>query len=143
MRKNNAVAIIGRIRDQANKLIVRELENHGIEGIVPSHGDIMVHLFAGEKYTMRELAEKINRSKPTVTVLVEKLADYGYVAKEKSTADSRVTFISLTAKGLALKPAFDNISAKLNALVYKSMSEAEAEALEKLLARVDKNLREN
>lgn len=140
MRKNNAISNISRIRDRANRLIVRELENHCIEGIAPSHGDIMVQLFAGQQYTMRELADKINRSKPTVTVLVDKLVDCGYVAREKSDTDSRVSFICLTAKGLALKPVFDSISAKLNDLVYGGLNEDEAEALEKLLARVEQSL---
>lgn len=47
---------------------------------------------------MKELAEKIFRKKPTVTVLVDKLVTLGYVIKEKSKADSRVTFIKLTEK---------------------------------------------
>ena len=63
MRKNNAIALMSRIREQANKLIVRELRQRGVEGIVPSHGEIMVHLFAAEECTMQNLAKQINRTK--------------------------------------------------------------------------------
>jgi hypothetical protein len=45
MKKGNALSLISRIREKANKFIVRELENHGIKGIVPSHGEILVLLF--------------------------------------------------------------------------------------------------
>lgn len=135
--------MISRIRDRAHRLLVRELESRGVEGIVPSHGDIIVNLFGGQRYTMRELADKIYRSKPTVTVLVDKLTDCGYVVKEKSADDSRMSFISLTAKGEALRPVFDEISAKLNALVYGGLSETEAESLEELLARVEQGLGES
>lgn len=140
MRRNNVVALTSRITDKAHKLIIRELESNGINGIVPSHGGILVLLFTVEKYTMKDLAEKIHRTKPTVTVLVDKLVELGYVTKEKSYEDSRVTFISLTDKGLALKPVFAAISDKLNAVVYKGFSDAEAEYLEKVLDKVNLNL---
>lgn len=141
MRKN-AIALASRITDRAHKLIIRELEAHGIEGIVPSHGDILVSLLSGETYTMKDLAEKIHRTKPTVTVLVDKLVAYGYVTKVKSSEDSRVTFIELTKKGRALQPSFAEISAKLNAIVYKNLSDEEAELIERLLGKIDSNLTE-
>ena len=131
---------MSRIREQANKLIVRELRQRGVEGIVPSHGEIMVHLFAAEKCTMQNLAKQINRTKPTVTVLIEKLVACGYVVKEKSAEDNRVTLIKLTAKGLELKPIFEVISAKMNAVVYQGLCEEEAEMLEKVLTQINGNL---
>ena len=140
MRKNNAIALMSRIREQANKLIVRELRQQGVEGIVPSHGEIMVHLFAAEECTMQNLAKQINRTKPTVTVLIEKLVACGYVVKEKSAEDNRVTLIKLSAKGWELKPIFEVISAKMNAVVYQGLCEEEAEMLEKVLTQINGNL---
>ena len=131
---------MSRIREQANKLIVRELRQRGVEGIVPSHGEIMVHLFAAKECTMQNLAKQINRTKPTVTVLIEKLVACGYVVKEKSAEDNRVTLIKLTAKGWELKPIFEVISAKMNAVVYQGLCEEEAEMLEKVLTQINGNL---
>ena len=131
---------MSRIREQANKLIVRELRQRGVEGIVPSHGEIMVHLFAAEECTMQNLAKQINRTKPTVTVLIEKLVACGYVVKEKSAEDNRVTLIKMTAKGWELKPIFEVISAKMNAVVYQGLCEEEAEMLEKVLTQINGNL---
>jgi DNA-binding MarR family transcriptional regulator len=140
MKKGNALALISRIREKANRFIVRELENHGIKGIVPSHGDILVVLFHGDKYTMKELADRINRTKPTVTVLIEKLVEYGFVEREKSSTDSRVTYIKLTNKGIGLKPIFDDISEKINALIYGDLTDGEPEVFEKLLHKVNAKL---
>jgi DNA-binding MarR family transcriptional regulator len=136
MRKNNLIAHVSRLSEAANRFIVKELESHGIEGIVPSHGDILVLLFGEERVAMQEIAARIHRSKPTVTVLVNKLAELGYVAKEKSDSDSRVTYIALSEKGRALQPAFEAISARLNALVYYGLSDSEAEKLEQTLAAI-------
>lgn len=142
MKRSNLIALASRITEKANRLIVRELEARGIEGIVPSHGGILLLLYTGESYTMRDLADRIHRTKPTVTVLVEKLVNLGYVIKEKSMEDSRVTFIRLTEKGLAVKPSFNEISAKLNTIVYQGLSDETAEYLEKMLTQVSTNLDE-
>lgn len=141
MRNNNAVALTSRITEAANRLIVHELEARGIRGIVPSHGGILGLLLTGERYTMQELAEKIHRTKPTVTVLVDKLVQLGYVVKEKSRDDNRVTFLCLTEQGRALQPLFEAVSEVLNKTVYQGLSDTEAEQLERLLQKVKNNLK--
>ena len=140
--KKNVIALASRISEKSHRLIVRELEARGIEGIVPSHGGILGNLFTGEKYTMKDLAEKIHRTKPTVTVLIDKLVSLGYVIKEKSREDSRVTFIRLTEKGLKLKPVFMEVSEIVNAIVYKDLSEEEANSVEATLEKIRQNLGE-
>lgn len=140
--KKNVIALASRITEKAHRLIVQELEARGIYGIVPSHGGILGNLFTGEKYTMKDLAEKIHRTKPTVTVLIDKLVNLGYVTKEKSREDSRVTFIRLTEKGLDLKPVFMEISEIVNAIVYKDLSEEEVNSVEATLEKIKQNLGE-
>lgn len=142
MKQGNVIALLSRTSEKAHRLIVRELEAHGMDGIVPSHGEILVHLLTGEKYTMKDLAKKIHRTKPTVTVLIDKLVDLGYVTKEKSREDSRVTFVRLTERGLGLKPNFIEISASVNAIVYKDLSDEEAEYIEATLGKINRNLDE-
>lgn len=140
MKNGNALALISRIREKANRFIVDELANYGIKGIVPSHGDILMVLFRGGECTMKELATRISRTKSTVTVLVEKLIEYGFVEKEKSGADSRVTYIKLTDKGIALKPGFDDISKKLDELLYGGLTGREIEIFEEILSKVMANI---
>lgn len=138
--KNNIIALASRLTEKAHKLIVHELETRGIYGIVPSHGGILLQLFTGETYTMKELAENIHRTKPTVTVLVDKLVSLGYVTKEKCQEDSRVTWIRLTKQGEELKPHFMEISAVVNGIIYRDMSREEAECMERGLEKVIANL---
>ena len=133
----DTISLISRIRENANKFICKELETSGITGIVPSHGDIMAVLFKSHKCTMKELAANIRRTKATLTVLVDKLEKIGYVKREKSSQDSRVTYITLTKKGLDLKPVFEDISKKLNNLVFTDISEKEGETLHKILEKIE------
>ncbi len=42
---------------------------------------------------MGDLAREIRKTKPTVTVLVEKLVRCGYVIRERDARDGRISFI--------------------------------------------------
>lgn len=133
MPKYNAIALIARIRDHVNKRIVQELEQHDVTGIVPSHGDILMFLYREDSLSIKMLAERVHRTQPTVTVLVNKLEKLGYVERSKSAEDSRVTLIRLTEQGQQLKPIFEQVSETIQDMVYGGMTEEQAEQLESLL----------
>lgn len=132
----NAVALMARVLDRANQFLIHELEQNGVQGIVPSHGDILVILLREKQCTMQELASRINRTKPTVTILVQKLVDFGYVTKTKNPEDKRVTFVTLTPKGEALEPIFRKISSHLNERVYGGFSSEESTQFERMLMTI-------
>lgn len=131
-----ALSLISKIKEKGNRFVLEQLKANGIEELVPSHGDILTVLFKYEKSTMKDIADKIHRTKPTVTVLVDKLEKLGFVKREKSDEDSRITYIVLTEKGNEFKPLFENISDKLNNLLYKNLTDEEAETLDKLLKKM-------
>lgn len=133
MPKYNAIALIARIRDHVNKRIVQELEQHDVTGIVPSHGDILMFLYREDSLSIKMLAERVHRTQPTVTVLVNKLEKLGYVERSKSAEDSRVTLIRLTEQGRQLKPIFEQVSETIQDMVYGGMTDEQAEQLESLL----------
>lgn len=135
-KKGDAVARMSRSLERANRFIQQELEKRGISGIVPSHGDILYILFLSGKVPMQEVAKKIHRTKPTVTILVKKLVDMGYIQKEKSREDNRVTYISLTDSGRALRPIFEEISKKLQERVYGGFTTEQAVLFEEMLGIV-------
>ena len=136
MLKYNAFALIARIRDHVNKRIVHELEQHEITGIVPSHGDVLMFLYREETLSIKMLAERVQRTQPTVTVLVNKLEKLGYVERSKSAEDSRVTMIRLTDQGKQLEPVFREVSDQINQMIYADLSEEQSEQLEYLLSLI-------
>lgn len=136
-----SVSLAAKLREKANKFIIAKLSEHGFSDISPSHGDILAILFDEKPHDMSEIAKRINKTKPTVTVLVEKLEANGYVQRIKSQDDARVTFISLSDKTIALKPIFEQIADELNSIVYRGFSDIEAEILEKLLKKAVLNFK--
>lgn len=132
----NLLALVSKIHEKGNRFIIEELKKNGAEGLVPSHGDILVCLYQNDKMTMKEIADKIHRTRPTVTVLVDKLEKLGYLQRKISQEDSRYTYIVLTKKGKDFKPVFEKISQNLNDMLYKNLSEQEADILENLLQKI-------
>ena len=131
-----AVFYASRIRKAGNQFLTNELEKAGLKGIVPSHGDIIKCLLM----FVQELAKKVDRTKATVTVLIDKLEKLELVKRTRSSKDNRVTLIELTQKGLDFKPVFEKISHDLNEKAYKGFSTEEAELVETLMDRIRKNL---
>lgn len=123
--KGSFVNTLSQTLTAANTYLVSLLSQAGLKDLVPSHGDILVALFAQETVTMQELSEKIHRDPSTITALVKKLVLGGYVQTQKSVTDKRRTEVSLTLKGKSLRSAFEMISATL---VSTQMKGVDAEA---------------
>lgn len=107
------VSTLSRTLAAANRFLSLRLREEGLDTLVPSHGDILMHLFAHESVTMHELARAIGREPSTVTSLVKKLANAGYVQTDKHGSDRRITYVTLTDEGKELRDIFDGISAQL------------------------------
>jgi len=119
----------------------RELKARGLKGLVAAHGSVLGLLYRhGGSLQMTEIAEKIRRSKSTVTTLIATLEKHGYVRKVSNEADRRSTYVVLTDQAWAIQPAFMEISARLNEQIYQNFSPNEQELLVSLLLKVRDNL---
>jgi DNA-binding MarR family transcriptional regulator len=137
---HGVLSLIATIRDRANRLIVDQLKEYGIEDILPAHGAVLVRLFVNETMTLGQVAKEIKRDKSTVTTLANRLERAGYIEKTKDPGDARVSIITLTLKGKELRPVFDKISVRLLETLYAGFSDLEKEVLVTLLGRMKRNL---
>ena len=139
MKETKTIFLISKIREKANKFILADLAQHGITKLAPSHGDILACLYQRERVTMKEISDSIHRTKPTVTVLVNKLAELG-LKKFQAAEDSRVIYVELTEQGKALQKLFEKVSADLVQKVFQNMEQEEMKKLEISLQKVLDNL---
>ncbi|MFL0251682.1 MarR family winged helix-turn-helix transcriptional regulator [Clostridium neuense] len=139
MNTDNTINLIGRIRDKANKFLLKKLQELGLKNVAPSHGDILAVLFKYEEATMTEIAELIHRDRSTVTALVNKLIVLGYISSRKDPNDNRSSIICLTEKGKELKLGFKEISEELYMIEYKGISEEEKIVFRRILQKVYNN----
>ncbi|PHR69293.1 MAG: MarR family transcriptional regulator [Arcobacter sp.] len=138
---NKIISIVAKIHSKANQLIIKELKDNNLKGLVPSHGDILIKLYDNVNgLNMKEISVSINKDKSTVTSLVNKLEKLELVKRVKSAIDSRSTLIKLTTKGLDTKHIVLNvISKKLLTQAYLNFNNHEKETLFKLLEKMQQN----
>ena len=117
-----------------------KLKEHGINDLVPSYVNILTAVYLNDgKVKMNEISKQVSKDKSTITVLVNKLIERGYLQKEKSLLDRRVTYILLTEKALELSDVFKEISNEMRKVAYDGFSDEERETFISLLGRINEN----
>ena len=93
---------------------------------------VFMVLWEEEKVTVGELGRRLHLDAGTLTPLLQTLEKNGYVTRERTKEDERVTQITITPKGDALKEACRDIPSKV-ASVGAPLSREEAQELYRLL----------
>lgn len=74
----------------------------------------------GKKVTVSDLCKKMSLSKGTVSGIVKRLEEAGYVQKLRSNEDKRVTYIIFTDRGMEYAKEFkDTMNNSFNKIVEK------------------------
>ena len=89
-----------------------------------------------DRPTFSELARELAVTKPSVTAIVQKLIQLGYVTKVRSTEDGRVYHILLTAKGEHLSDLHEHTHKMLAERLTANLNEGEIQQMATLLNKV-------
>ena len=134
-------ALISRVRSCINRFLIKELKQNGIEGLAPSHGGILFHLFNNEQVTMKQLATAVRRDKSTVTALVDKLVDKGFAHKTVCPEDQRTFYVHLTERGKSFQPVFEQVSERLISRIWQGIDPADQKEVIRILHQIESNFR--
>lgn len=124
----------------SNRYLMMLVEQSGLKGLSPSHGEILVELFAGKPVAMSELSRRIGRDPSTITALVKKLVGMGLAQTAKRPDDRRSTMVTLTDRAKGLQADFEAISERLMAAWHEGIDPADLEVTKRVLATVRGNL---
>lgn len=134
------VYFISRTKQKMTAFLTRQLREKQMDHLIPSHGNILTVLYEnGEQMALNEISRRIGRDKSTVTPLVNRLVELGYVTKQPCAQDRRITLVCLTDAGRALKPRFDEISHSIHQTAYRGFSEEEKQTFLRLLKKMNQN----
>ncbi len=86
--------------------------------------------------TFSELADHLRVTLPSVSGIIKRLIQLGYVQKQQSADDGRVYFLSLTEKGLRFNDLHEEVHKILAQRIIKNLSEEEIEELAELLGKI-------
>ncbi len=142
MKDKYIIYFISRTKAHMIKFIDNKLKENNLNDLIPTHGNILTALYESDKIlTMKEIAKKIGKDKSTVTPLVNKLINLGYIKKEQSSTDKRVTYISLTDKARDIEDKFNFISSQVKETAYKDFTPEEKEEFLRLLRKLSSNFK--
>lgn len=96
---------------------------------------VFMVLWDKEKATVGELGKTLSLDAGTLTPLLKKLEKEGYITRERSAEDERVTELVITGKGNDLKEKCKDIPSKV-ASVLSSLKQNEIESLYKILYKI-------
>lgn len=96
---------------------------------------VFMVLWDKEKVTVGELGKTLSLDAGTLTPLLKKLEKEGYITRERSEKDERVTELVITGKGNDLKEKCKDIPSKV-ASVLSSLKQNEIESLYKILYKI-------
>lgn len=122
----------------ANRYLITLVERSGLTGLVPSHGSILVRLEAEKGWvSMACLAHAIGKDPSTVTCLVKKLREAGYVRTRRSPRDGRVVEVALSEEAKELAPQFESINKAFIGALTSEMTPEELSTLRDGLVQID------
>ena len=128
-----AVAMISRLMGE---LEAEAFEQGGFSDLSVRQMIYMDAITQLERPTFSELAEKLAITKPSVTAIVKKLNEMGYVQKVQSSEDLRVYHIVLTTKGEIFNEMHDKTHQLLASRLTQNLKGAEIEQLATLLNKI-------
>jgi DNA-binding MarR family transcriptional regulator len=135
--------LIAKIHQLSGRIFSRILKQHNIHEINPAQGRILFVLWEHDEIPISELSKKTQLEKSTLTAMLDRLENDGFIRRMASEDDRRKTIIKRTDKDKSFQKAYYQISEEMTALFYKDFSEREVDKFEKYLERILDNLMES
>ncbi|MFX1385216.1 MAG: MarR family winged helix-turn-helix transcriptional regulator [Promethearchaeota archaeon] len=133
--------LMAKIRHLAGRIFTKILKDYQIE-INPAQGRIMFVLWRNKGISIQELAKKTSLGKSTLTSMLDRLENKGYIKRVPSKIDRRKILIEPTEKDRSLHDKYIQVSQKMNDIFYKGFTNHEIDTFEAYLSRIFDNLAE-
>ena len=128
---------LGYLLGQANHALYKEFDAQvRARGLSSIEWRVLATLHDGEPLTVSQLAQDVLSKQPTVTKLVQRMADQGWVALHADAADQRRTLVKATPAGRRLVKPLVEAAREHEARVLRSLGATEKAALRKLLEKI-------
>lgn len=131
--------LMAKIRQVGGRIFEKMLKEYDIE-ISSAQGRIMFTLWQKDGIAINELAKRTQLKKSTLTSMLDRLEQMGYIRRQRSTKDRRKILVKRTKKDKALEGKYVEVSQEITKLFYKGFTESEIDRFEGDLARILNNL---
>ena len=134
--------LISKIHHLSGRIFARLLKAHDIE-INPAQGRILFVLWKEDGLPMRELAKRTSLGKSTLTSMLDRLEESGYLVRERSSDDRRVIHVRRTDKDRGMQATYERVSREMTELYYRGLSSSDIDQFERTLQKILENMAEH
>jgi DNA-binding MarR family transcriptional regulator len=100
----------------------------------------MFALWQKDNISINELSNKTQLKKSTLTSMLDRLENMGYIRRQRSKTDRRKILIKRTKKDQTMEKKYIQVSEEMTKLFYKGFSTSQMERFEKDLEHILNNL---
>jgi DNA-binding MarR family transcriptional regulator len=128
---------LGYLLGQANHALYKDFDAHvRAAGLSSIEWRVLATLHDGEPLTISQLAHEVLSKQPTVTKLVQRMCEQGWLALQADAGDQRRTLVAVTPAGKRLvRPLVGKARAHETAIL-RTLGASEKVALRKLLVKL-------
>jgi DNA-binding MarR family transcriptional regulator len=128
---------LGYLLGQANHALYKDFDAHvRAAGLSSIEWRVLATLHDSEPQTVSQLAHEVLSKQPTVTKLVQRMAEQGWVALQADAADQRRTLVLATTAGRRLVKPLIEEAKQHEARMLQALGATEKIALRKLLEKL-------
>lgn len=128
---------LGYLLGQANHAIYRNFDEQvRAAGLSSIEWRVLATLHDSEPLPISQLAQEVLSKQPTVTKLVQRMCEQGWLRLQADPADQRRTLVATTAAGRRLVLPLVEKARLHEAKVLRSLPAADKAALKRLLAKL-------
>lgn len=140
MRETKGGFLITQIKQVQGRIFDALLQKAGIEEFNGAQGRILYVLWQEDGLPIIEVAKRTGLAKTTLTSMLERMDEKGFLERVPDSKDRRILRIFLTAKAQRLSDQYNKVSDEMSQLFYKGFSDEEIVAFENTLEKILGNL---
>lgn len=137
---NKGGFLINKVNFLSGRIFNKLMKEHKNLDINHAQGKILFVISIYKELSINDLCTELSLSKSTLTSMLDRLEDKGYILKRSSEKDKRITLISNTKKADESIVIFNDVITKMNAKFYDGFEEEDIKRFENYLEKIYFNL---
>ncbi len=132
--------LIAKIHQLSQRIFAKILKDANLTDLNPAQGRIMFVLWRGDNISIHELSKRTLLSKSTLTSMLDRLEQAGFIKRVPSKKDRREILIQLTEKNQLLQEKYVDVSKNMTKIYYNDFTVEEMNNFENKLQKILDNL---
>lgn len=140
MKETRGGFLISQIKQVQGRVFDFLLQSAGIEEFNGAQGRILYVLWQEDNLPIIEVSKRTGLAKNTLTSMLDRMEERGFLRRVPDNRDRRVQRIVLTQKSKDLNDKYNAVSDEMSQIFYEGFSEEEIDFFEGSLDKILRNL---